>query len=117
MNWALADGADLRQLALVFDWCQPSLTERTSEALAAKIERGLQAASKDSSVPAVRDRVLAAVALAGHLPGPSEQQLRLIVEQWWRGQIVSGPQQPVATPSRATSCWRSSRSSTRCGTT
>ena len=88
VNWVLADGAGLRQLALVFDWCQPSLTERTSEALTTKIERGLQAASKDSSVPAVRDRVLAAIALAGHMPGPSEQQLRLIVEQWWRGQIV-----------------------------
>jgi hypothetical protein len=88
VDWALADGAGLRQLALVFDWCQSSLTQRTSEALAAKIERGLQASSKDSSVPAVRDRVLAAVALAGHMPGPSEQQLRLIVEQWWRGQIV-----------------------------
>ncbi len=88
VNWALADGAGLRQLALVFDWCQPSLTERTSEALASKIERGLQTTAKDSSVPAVRDRVLAAVALAEHLPGPSEQQLRFIVEQWWRGQIV-----------------------------
>jgi hypothetical protein len=89
VNWALTDGADLRQLALVFDWCQPSLTERNSQALATKIERGLQAASKDSTVPAVRDRVLAAVALAGHLPGPSEQHLRLVVEQWWRGRIDS----------------------------
>jgi hypothetical protein len=88
VDWAQADGAGLRQLALVFDWCQPSLTERTSKALASKIERDLQATSKDSSVPAVRDRVLAAVALAGHLPGPSEEQLRLAVEQWWRGQMV-----------------------------
>jgi hypothetical protein len=88
VDWAQADGAGLRQLALVFDWCQPSLTERTSEALATKIERGMQATSKDSSVPAVRDRVLAAVALAEHSPGPSEQQLRLAVEQWWRGQMV-----------------------------
>jgi hypothetical protein len=88
VTWAQAGAPALRELALVFDWCQPSLTERTSEALATKIERGMQATSKDSSVPAVRDRVLAAVALAGHLPGPSEQQLRLAVEQWWRGQIV-----------------------------
>jgi hypothetical protein len=88
VNWALADGAGLRQIALVFDWCQPALTERTSAALAAKIERGLQAAAKDSSVPAARDRVLAAVALAGHSQGQSEQQLRLIVEQWWRRQIA-----------------------------
>ena len=88
VTWAQTDGAALRQLALVFDWCQASLTERTSEALAAKIERGMQATSDDSSVPAVRDRVLAAVALAGHLPGPSDQHLRLAVEQWWRGRIV-----------------------------
>ena len=89
VDWAQTDGAGLRELALVFDWCQPSLTERTSEALATKIERGIQAASKDSSIPAVRDRVLAAVALAERSPGLSEQQLRLAVEQWWRGQMVS----------------------------
>jgi hypothetical protein len=88
VTWAQTDGAGLRQVALVFDWCQASLTERTSEALAAKIERGIQATSNDSIVPAVRDRVLAAVALAGHLPGPSEQHLRLAVEQWWSGQIL-----------------------------
>ena len=37
--WALGAGADLRQLALVFDWCQDILTEAQSKALAAKLAR------------------------------------------------------------------------------
>ena len=40
--WALGPGADLRQLALVFDWCQDILTEAQSKTLAAKLARGIQ---------------------------------------------------------------------------
>ena len=35
--WALGSSADLRQLALVFDWCQDLLTETQMKALDAKI--------------------------------------------------------------------------------
>ncbi len=92
VNWALGSGADLRQMALVFDWCQPSLPEEKSQALAGRIERALGTISSQSGVSAVRDRVLAAVALAGHRPSVPEAQLRLAVEKWWRGEIVPGLQ-------------------------
>jgi hypothetical protein len=37
--WALSPAAtDLRQLAIVFDWCQPLLGAADSKALVAKIE-------------------------------------------------------------------------------
>ena len=41
IEWALGEGADLRQLALVFDWCGPALTPAQSDRLAAKIQSAL----------------------------------------------------------------------------
>jgi len=86
--WALGASADLRQLALVFDWCQDILTEAQSKTLAAKLARGIQQSRRDSSVSAVRSRLLAAVALSGHLPDVPEREIEQVVRQWWRGQIV-----------------------------
>src|ERR1700728_4061026 len=39
--WALGPADDLRQLALVYDWCQPVLGPQQSASLAAKIRRQL----------------------------------------------------------------------------
>jgi len=90
VDWALGPGSDLRQLALVFDWCQPALTEEKSRQLAVKIERGISAASDQPGTSAVRDRVLAAVALGDQAPAASAPQLRRAIESWWRGEIVPG---------------------------
>ena len=39
VDWALGKADDLRQLALVYDWCQPILSPEQSAALAAKIRQ------------------------------------------------------------------------------
>jgi hypothetical protein len=86
--WALGAGADLRQLALVFDWCQDILTEAQSKSLAAKLARGVQQSRRDSSVSAVRSRLLAAIALDGHVPDVPEREIDAVVRHWWEGEIV-----------------------------
>jgi hypothetical protein len=86
--WALGPAADLHQLALVFDWCQDMLTETQSKSLASKIARLIEQSRRDSSVTAVRARLLAAVALSGHLPGIPERELDQVVHHWWEGQIL-----------------------------
>jgi hypothetical protein len=88
VRWALGSGADLRQLSLVFDWCQELLTEAESKALAAKLARAIQQTSRDSSVGAVRSRLLAAVALAGYLPDVADRALEQVVRKWWEVQIA-----------------------------
>jgi len=87
--WALGAGADLRQLALVFDWCQDVLSAAQSKALAAKLARTIQQTRRDSSMGAVRSRLLAAVALAGHLPALPESEFTQFRE-WWGSQIAPG---------------------------
>jgi hypothetical protein len=88
VQWAMGPGKDLRQAALVFDWCQEGLSEPDSQALASILEKGIAAARSRPGAGPVRDRVLAAIALAGHRRETSEQELRLVVQQWWGGQIV-----------------------------
>jgi hypothetical protein len=81
--WALGGPAnDLRQLALVYDWCQPALTPQQSAALLAKIRQLIQKAS-GNSLATRRDRILAVIATAddGH---PEEAPLQQMVRQWWR---------------------------------
>jgi len=87
--WALGPGADLRQLALVFDWCRDILSEAQSKTLAAKLARSIQQTRRDSSMAAVRSRLLAAVALAGHLPEVPEREYAQF-HAWWEGQVAPG---------------------------
>src|ERR1700690_245099 len=49
--WALDDKTDaaqnLRQLALIFDWCGPVMTQPQSDRLASKIEKGIGSPGQD----------------------------------------------------------------------
>jgi hypothetical protein len=87
VNWALTSGTDLRQLALVFDWCQDLLSPAQSLALAAKLAKSLEQPARDRSVPAMGARALAAIALAGHQQDLSERELARVIQEWWRGEI------------------------------
>lgn len=88
VDWALGDDAkDLRQLALVFDWCGPVMTDAQADRLAAKLQRALAAAAS-SDVRQQSARALAAIALADRLPNHGESVLKPLIEQWWRGEIV-----------------------------
>lgn len=84
IEWALSDaGTDLRQLALVFDWCGKLMTEAQADRLAAKIEREIGAPRDD--IPGQAARALAAIAIADHLKDQGESVLKPLVENWWRG--------------------------------
>jgi hypothetical protein len=88
--WATREKADLRQAALVFDWCHAVLTESQSRTLAARLRSLLESSPGSATVAAMRDRVLAAIAMSGHLAGLPERELRFAVQVWWRQQIVPG---------------------------
>jgi hypothetical protein len=92
VEWALSGSAtDLRQLALVFDWCGKVMTASQADALAAKIERaiaGSAGASLGDDIPRQAARALAAIAIADHLKDQGESILRPIVEDWWRAGLV-----------------------------
>jgi hypothetical protein len=88
VDWALAGAPDLRELALVFDWCQPALTAEKSEALVRKMEGAMNSPHGDASTSPLAGQMLAAIAMAEARPALSEQRLRLAMEEWWRRQII-----------------------------
>jgi hypothetical protein len=88
VQWALAKGDSPRQLALVFDWCQPVLEEGEAAALAARLEQFLGRPPSEWSIPEMRSRVFAAVAVAERSPKLSEQELDRAVNEWWGKRIV-----------------------------
>jgi len=91
--WALDPATrDLRQMAVVFDWCQPALGANESKALVKKIESALaaQTAAIDKlDLPQVRDRVIAALAISGHTAAePHTAFIKPVVEGWWKSQVA-----------------------------
>ncbi len=96
VEWALGDTKDLRQMALVFDWCGPVMTKVQADRLGAKLEAGLTGPSPED-VRGRSARALAAIAIADRLPDHADRELHTIVEKWWRAIVVKGIErgQPV----------------------
>jgi hypothetical protein len=86
--WALGPAADLRQQALVYDWCQDLMSEAQARDLAGRLEKAISQPPGTESVQSVRSRVLAAVALFDHEPNTPQRELERIVRQWWLGRIT-----------------------------
>jgi hypothetical protein len=87
--WALGpSGTDLRQLSLVYDWCLPAMSEAQRKELAARMQKRMTEMAGDESIPAVRSRVLAAIALFDEAPETPQKELERTVRQWWNGKIV-----------------------------
>ncbi len=87
--WALGpQNTDLRQLAIVFDWCQEAMTEAQRKSLSTKLARAMETLQRDASIPATRSRTLAAVVLADHISEISTRYLAPVVRDWWRNQIA-----------------------------
>ena len=74
--------AELRQIALVYDWCQGQMGEATASLVARKLAATL--AERPAGAAAVRSRVFAALAVADSEPEASAQLLKWAVEKWWR---------------------------------
>lgn len=92
IDWALktatASDADLRQIALVFDWCQPLMSPAEIAALVARLERAL-AAKPGTSIENERSRLLAGIALADHSPKVSNAALEDFFGRAWKQRLAN----------------------------
>lgn len=100
VDWALGPGTDVRQLALVYDWCQAILGPVRAKALAAKIHRLADPADAkaEDSIARRRDRVFAWIATADENNHGEEDRLRETVRQWWRAGLAKALSSGTATP-------------------
>jgi hypothetical protein len=86
-TWAISQAkptvpADLRQIALVYDWCAPSLSESQAGELSRRLLAALRTQPQD--ITAVRSRLLAALAVADVDPKAAESVCRDTFEIWWK---------------------------------
>lgn len=91
VDWALSPAADdLRQVTIVFDWCQALLSEAESKALVEKIEGLLAKTASAQDLPSVRNRVIAALAISGHTESaPHTRYIKPVVDEWWKTNVVA----------------------------
>lgn len=89
-EWALkanpAEVGELRQMALVYDWCQGAAGEGQASILARKLVGTL--GDRTEQMGAVRSRVMAALAVADSEPRGAEAYLQWAVEGWWKAKMV-----------------------------
>jgi hypothetical protein len=87
IDWA-ESATDIRQVALVYDWCQDALTAAQGKALAAKLAKAASALAGKADLASLRDRAFAAIAIADIDPAASTKVLRDIVQNAWRQREV-----------------------------
>ena len=86
--WAMGPSSDLRQLALVYDWCQDLMTDVQRSGLAARVEKLMLDSDGDGSLGAVRARAMAAIALFDDVPRTPPRELAAAVHTWWQKKIA-----------------------------
>src|SRR5580693_2460405 len=84
------DATDLRQEALVYDWCQDLLNPSQKHQLESRLVSGIAAAAANDAVAVARARAMAAVALFDHVPQIPAQELDRVMRGWWGGKMVPG---------------------------
>ena len=98
VDWAAGEASDLRQLALVFDWCAQAMTAAQADQIAAKIQKAIAASPAPGDFRAHSARVLGAVAIADRLPDHAESILGAEIQGWWRGVVAKEIEQGVSVP-------------------
>lgn len=90
-EWALKtanaqDSRELRQVALVYDWCQGSLGDATQSMLGRKLSASLK--DRPTDARAIRSRLFAALAVADLDSTNAQAFLKYAIETWWKGAIM-----------------------------
>jgi hypothetical protein len=79
---------DLRQQALVFDWCQNLMSDSQRREFATRLQKSIADVPADTSIATTRTRAMVAIALYDHVPQVPQRELERIVRQWWAGRMV-----------------------------
>lgn len=93
IDWALsAAGNDLHQLAIVYDWCNGLMAESQQAKAAAKMTQLLEQTAQAKDIASIRSRVMAAIALSGHVDGIGARYVKPVVEEWWKKEVTAAIQ-------------------------
>jgi hypothetical protein len=88
VSWALSPSAtDIRQLAIIADWCQPIISKPDQTRLFARLQRAA-AGPAPRTLADARNATMAAVAISEAQPDTAERALRMVFENFWQGSFI-----------------------------
>jgi hypothetical protein len=88
ISWALSPSAtDVRQLAIIADWCQPIISKADQTRLYARLQRTASGPAPKTLSDA-RTVAMAAVAISENQPDVAEKALRGVFETFWLGSFI-----------------------------
>jgi hypothetical protein len=79
---------DVRQMALIMDWCAPLISGDDKSQFVAKLQRAATDPRPVKTLPDARAKIFAAVALADAQPATSEKALETVFNGFWNGFIA-----------------------------
>ncbi|HZL57176.1 MAG TPA: hypothetical protein VFC21_08855 [Bryobacteraceae bacterium] len=89
ISWALSVPAtDVRQIAIIADWCAPLLAKADQSRLFAKLQRAA-AGPAPKTIGEARGVAMAAVVLSEAQPELAEKTLRAVFENFWLGSFIA----------------------------
>ncbi|HYA16693.1 MAG TPA: hypothetical protein VEF06_04465 [Bryobacteraceae bacterium] len=88
--WAAGPGDDIRQIALIADWCAPITSKDDQSLIFGKLRKELTDNKPLKTLAEARDRVFAAIVLADAQPAASEKALQQFFEGFWMGSLIPG---------------------------
>jgi hypothetical protein len=87
LAWAAGSRGDIRQIAIVADWCGAAATDAQRRAIFAKLHAAANAPTP-RNLDAARDKALAAIALSEQDQDAAERALTDVFEKFWMGNFL-----------------------------
>jgi hypothetical protein len=80
---------DVRQMAIIADWCEPLIAGDDKRQLAARLVRAANDPKPVKTLADARARIFAAVALAEAQPAVSQKALEAVLDGFWNGNFIA----------------------------
>jgi hypothetical protein len=101
--WAAGPGSDIRQIALVADWCATLLSGADETRVLGKLQRAVGGAAP-KTIGQARDKVLAAIALNDSQPDLAEKALNDVFEDFWLATFIASLREARSRVTNADAC-------------
>jgi hypothetical protein len=92
---------DLRQMAIIADWCAPLISGDDKRQLFAKLLRGMNDTRPLKTLPEARARIFAAIVLSETQEAASQRSLETIFDGFWTGTLIASLKNAKASVSNA----------------
>jgi hypothetical protein len=88
IDWALGANRDLRQLALVYDWCQDQMKPAEKQTLLKTLRAAVARRAPNPTLDDLRSQLLAAIAIAGDDDSASQAGIEYVLHDEWNGKLL-----------------------------